>query len=46
VSTANQRLVLERSASSWTLRAEMLDRVEATARENRGPAPAAQGLSA
>ena len=31
--TANQRLILERSAASWSLRADLLDRVEATARK-------------
>jgi hypothetical protein len=42
--TANQRLILERSAASWSLRADLLDRVEATAREKRGPS--SEGLSA
>ena len=42
--TANERQILERSAASWELRAQLLDRVEATDRA-RGQA-AAQGLSA
>lgn len=33
--TANQRLALERSAESWSLRAVLLDRVEATAAKTR-----------
>jgi hypothetical protein len=31
--TANERLILERSAKSWSLRAELLERVEDGARE-------------
>jgi hypothetical protein len=31
--TANERLILERSAKSWSLRAELLERVEDSARE-------------
>jgi hypothetical protein len=31
--TANERLILERSAANWTARADLLDRVEKTARE-------------
>ncbi len=42
--TANERLILERSAAIWSLRAELLDRVEETASKKRGAA--AQGLSA
>ena len=42
--TANERLILERSAANWELRAQLLDRVEETERA-RGQA-AAQGLSA
>jgi len=42
--TANERLILERSAAHWELRAQLLDRVEETER-SRGQA-AAQGLSA
>jgi len=42
--TANERLTLERSAASWQLRAELLDRVEETKRA-RGQA-ASSGLSA
>jgi hypothetical protein len=42
--TANERLTLERSAASWELRAQLLDRVEQTERA-RGQA-ASQGLSA
>ena len=33
--TANERLILERSAASWELRAQLLDRVEQTDRERR-----------
>ena len=44
--TANQRLVLERSASSWTERADLLDRVEATARVKHSPAPTPEGMTA
>jgi hypothetical protein len=42
--TANERLALERSAANWELRAQLLDRVEETARA-RGLA-ASQGLRA
>jgi len=35
--TANERLILERSAANWNQRADLLDRVEKTARE-RGDA--------
>jgi len=42
--TANERLTLERSAASWELRAQLLDRVEETERA-RGQA-ASQGLRA
>jgi len=42
--TANERRTLESSAAIWNLRAELLDRVEATARD-KGAASAA-GLSA
>jgi len=42
--TANERLTLERSAASWELRAQLLDRVEDTERA-RGQA-AAQGQRA
>lgn len=31
--TANERLILERSAASWSLRAGLLERLERTARE-------------
>jgi hypothetical protein len=33
MATANERLVLERSAANWNARADLLDRVEKTARE-------------
>lgn len=33
MATANERLVLERSAANWNQRADLLDRVEKTARE-------------
>lgn len=33
MSTANERLILERSAANWNQRADLLDRVEKTARE-------------
>ncbi|MFL6760816.1 hypothetical protein [Sphingomonas sp.] len=42
--TANERLTLERSAASWQVRANLLDRLEDTARA-RGLS-ASQGLSA
>jgi hypothetical protein len=42
--TPNERLALERSAATWQLRAQLLDRVEETERA-RGQA-ASQGLSA
>ena len=42
--TANERLTLERSAASWELRAQLLDRVEQAERE-RGKT-ASQRLSA
>jgi hypothetical protein len=45
--TANQRMILERSAASWTERAQLLDRVEGVARVargNQGSAP--EGLRA
>jgi hypothetical protein len=42
--TANERLTLERSAATWELRAQLLERVEETERA-RGQA-AVQGLSA
>ena len=42
--TPNQRLTLERSAASWELRAQLLDRLEQTAR-SRGQVPS-QGLTA
>lgn len=42
--TANERVTLERSAAIWSLRAELLDRVEETASKKRGAAP--EGLSA
>jgi hypothetical protein len=42
--TANERLTLERSAASWALRAELLDRVEET--ERARSQAASQGLSA
>jgi hypothetical protein len=42
--TANERLTLQRSAASWELRAQLLDRVEKTERA-RGRA-AAHGLKA
>lgn len=43
--TANERLVLERSAAIWSLRAELLERVEGTERaRNGGLAP--EGLTA
>lgn len=42
--TANERLTLERSAASWEVRAELLDRVE-EAKRARGHA-ASSGLSA
>jgi hypothetical protein len=35
--TANERMILERSAASWTERALLLDRVEGTARHRDGP---------
>lgn len=35
--TVNERLILERSAANWKARADLLDRVEKTARE-RGAA--------
>lgn len=35
--TANERLLLERSAERWSLRAFMLERIEATARETKKP---------
>ena len=31
--TANERLILQRSAANWNARADLLDRVEKTARE-------------
>lgn len=31
--TANERLILERSAANWKQRADLLDRVEKTARD-------------
>jgi hypothetical protein len=37
--TANQRIILERSAASWTERAHLLDRVAAGASDNVGSAP-------
>jgi hypothetical protein len=37
--TANERLILERSAASWSLRAELLERVEGSARERLTSAP-------
>ena len=33
IMTANERRILERSAASWSLRAQLLERVEGTARE-------------
>ena len=42
--TANQRIILERSAASWTERAHLLDRVARGASDNDGPAP--EGLRA
>jgi hypothetical protein len=33
--TANERLILEHSAAIWSLRAELLERVEDTARERQ-----------
>jgi hypothetical protein len=42
--TANERLILERSAASWELRAQLLDRLEET-EQARGQA-ASQELSA
>ena len=33
--TANERLILERSAANWGVRAEMLERVERSAAERR-----------
>lgn len=33
--TANERLALERSAENWTLRAEMLDRIEKSFNKRR-----------
>jgi hypothetical protein len=33
--TANERLILERSASNWSVRAEMLEGVERSAAERR-----------
>jgi hypothetical protein len=44
--TANERLVLERSASSWIVRADLLDRVEATARVKQSPSSTPEGMSA
>jgi hypothetical protein len=42
--TANQRMILERSAASWTERAHLLDRVAGAASNNDGSAP--EGLGA
>jgi hypothetical protein len=42
--TANERLTLERSAASWELRAQLLDRVEET--EQARALAASQRLSA
>jgi hypothetical protein len=42
--TANERLILERSAASWELRAQLLDRVEET--EHARCQAASKGLSA
>lgn len=38
VITANQRLALERSAESWSLRAVLLERIETTAAKTNSPA--------
>lgn len=35
--TANERLLLERSAERWTLRAILLERIEASARQTKMP---------
>ena len=35
--TANERMILERSAASWSERALLLERVEGTARDRVGP---------
>jgi hypothetical protein len=35
--TANERLLLERSAERWSLRALLLERIEASARETKMP---------
>lgn len=35
--TANERMILERSAASWTERAVLLERVEGTMRHRDGP---------
>ena len=37
--TANERLILERSATSWSLRADLLERVEGSARERLRSSP-------
>ena len=42
--TTNERLTLERSAASWEMRAQLLDRVEET--ERARCQAAAQGLNA
>ena len=42
--TANERLTLERSAATWELRAQLLERVEETERARGHAAP--QGLIA
>jgi hypothetical protein len=42
--TANQRMILERSAASWTERAQLLDRIEGAASGTRGSVP--EGLRA
>lgn len=44
IMTANERLILERSAAAWSMRAELLDRVEATASRKLGCIP--EGLHA
>lgn len=42
MTTANERLILERSAANWNQRADLLDRVERAARERlSGEAPSA-----
>ena len=44
--TANERLILERSAASWSVRADMLERLQISAAQRHATAPGSEGAAA